>query len=214
MDGIHDGFQQLDRYRKLQRDLKAEERARERQDDSASDLHFFPPPAPAETAEQIAAAGANWRDRIALVPMFSPIDPILVELGVRVRFVLAKLNDPDFDEENQILTYYPGLSRGDLEACKACAAEGFLGPFLPDKPIPSGIPVRKLEKFEPTPRQLCGPEDGYGGPESAVRNRRRLFGPVPPVSWPPPFASAGTWSGKGMCSTFTSANESPTRSSA
>ena len=103
-----------------------------------------PKPAPAaparvESPEQIAEARLNWRDRIALVRSVSETWPVIVRTGREVEDVAAWLTDGRTEEE--LLAFFPELSRLDIAACRGCDAEGLCGPFDPDSPDPPGLPV-------------------------------------------------------------------------
>ncbi|WP_169974240.1 DUF433 domain-containing protein [Tautonia rosea] len=100
-----------------------------------------PPPSPPEsTSEEIADAYANWRIHIALVRSMSEEWPVILRLRREVEDVAAWLADGKTEEE--LMTWYPGLTRADIAACRACDAEGLCGPFdLADGPYPPGLPV-------------------------------------------------------------------------
>ncbi|WP_152051028.1 DUF433 domain-containing protein [Tautonia marina] len=98
------------------------------------------PPPPESTPEEIADAFANWRNHIALVRSMSEQWPVILRLRREVEDVAAWLADGKTEEE--LMTWYPGLTRADLAACRACDAEGLCGPFdLADGPYPPGLPV-------------------------------------------------------------------------
>ena len=99
-----------------------------------------PAPAPESTPEEIAEASSNWRGHIALVRSVSEEWPILLRLRREVEDVAAWLLDGKTEEE--LMGWYPGLTRADIAACRACDAEGLCGPFDPaDGPYPTGLPV-------------------------------------------------------------------------
>jgi hypothetical protein len=100
----------------------------------------LPPPPPESTPEEIADASANWRSHIALVRSMSEEWPVILRLRREVEDVAAWLADGK--SEDELMTWYPGLTRADIAACRACDAEGFCGPFDPaDGPYPPGLPV-------------------------------------------------------------------------
>ena len=97
-------------------------------------------PAPESTPEEVAEASSNWRAHIALVRSVSEEWPILLRLRREVEDVAAWFGDGKTDEE--LMGWYPDLSRADIAACRACDAEGLCGPFDPaDGPYPPGLPV-------------------------------------------------------------------------
>ncbi|MEW4566489.1 DUF433 domain-containing protein [Tautonia sp. JC769] len=98
-------------------------------------------PAPPEsTPEEIADASTNWRKHIALVRSMSEEWPVILRLRREVEDVAAWLADGK--SEDELMTWYPGLTRADIAACRACDAEGLCGPFDPaDGPYPPGLPV-------------------------------------------------------------------------
>ncbi|WP_169973091.1 DUF433 domain-containing protein [Tautonia rosea] len=106
----------------------------------ANPLPELPPPPPESTPEEIADAYANWRIHIALVRSMSEEWPVILRLRREVEDVAAWLADGKTEEE--LMTWYPGLTRADIAACRACDAEGLCGPFDPaDGPYPPGLPV-------------------------------------------------------------------------
>ncbi|QDV35175.1 DUF433 domain-containing protein [Tautonia plasticadhaerens] len=99
-----------------------------------------PAPVPESTPEEIAEASAHWRRHIALVRGISEEWPILLRTGREVEAVAAWFGDGKSDDE--LMRWYPDVSRADLAACRACDAEGLCGPFDPaDGPYPPGLPV-------------------------------------------------------------------------
>ncbi|WP_152050817.1 DUF433 domain-containing protein [Tautonia marina] len=107
---------------------------------STSAIDPSPAPLPESTPEEIADASANWRSHIALVRSMSEQWPVLLRLRREVEDVAAWLADGKTEEE--LMTWYPGLTRADIAACRACDAEGLCGPFDPaDGPYPPGLPV-------------------------------------------------------------------------
>ncbi|MEW4570225.1 DUF433 domain-containing protein [Tautonia sp. JC769] len=107
---------------------------------SAGDPAPAPAPLPESTPEEIADASANWRKHIALVRSLSEEWPVILRLRREVEDVAAWLADGKSEEE--LMTWYPGLTRADIAACRACDAEGLCGPFDPaDGPYPPGLPV-------------------------------------------------------------------------
>ena len=99
------------------------------------------PPAPVrvESSEEIAEARSNWRDRIALVRSVSKQWPIILRTHRQVEDVAAWLVDGRTEQE--LLGWYPDLTRLDIAACLGCEAEGLCGPFDPDFPDPPGLPI-------------------------------------------------------------------------
>jgi hypothetical protein len=66
--------------------------------------------------------------------------PILLRLRREVEDVTAWLADGKSEEE--MMRWYPGLTRADIAACRACDAAGLCGPFdTADGPYPPGLPV-------------------------------------------------------------------------
>ncbi|QDV36632.1 DUF433 domain-containing protein [Tautonia plasticadhaerens] len=99
-----------------------------------------PAPVPESTPEEVAEASAHWRRHIALVRGISEEWPILLRTRREVEAVAAWFGDGKTDDE--LMRWYPDLSRADLAACRACDAEGLCGPFDPaDGPYPPGLPV-------------------------------------------------------------------------
>jgi uncharacterized protein (DUF433 family) len=99
------------------------------------------PPAPPEsTPEEIAEASTNWQRHIALVRNISDEWPIILRLRREVEDVTAWLAVGKSEEE--MMRWYPGLTRADIAACRACDAAGLCGPFdTADGPYPPNLPV-------------------------------------------------------------------------
>jgi uncharacterized protein (DUF433 family) len=99
-----------------------------------------PEPIPESTPEEIAEAATNWQRHIALVRSISDEWPIILRLRREVEDVAAWLGDGKSEEE--LMRWYPGLTRADIAACRACDAAGLCGPFdTADGPYPPELPV-------------------------------------------------------------------------
>ena len=127
---------------------------RARKTDAPTAERPSPEPKPAapsrdESAEEIAEARLHWRDRIAVVRSVSETWPIILRTGREVEDVAAWLADGRTEEE--LLAFYPELSRLDIAACRGCDAEGLCGPFDPDSPDPPGLPVLDERPEAPSP---------------------------------------------------------------